>query len=230
MPKRLLIVMFVVLLLLPVGAAFAYPFCGPDQPPNQPSGFCRYDLTGNDTYRVAPGVPFVWLRTEPSSHAAIRATIWPSAGASMVTVGGVARWDGVQWWYEVRTYPSGHVTGWVERVSLAQVVLNSPPVLTPTPTPFPAPPPDGVSDPSIEIQADWRPPFNARVEAGVPFLWMREAPNAGRIIFTLPRNGAFRVIGPAAYDGRQWWWQVSFGIGTTQYVGWVEQGSITPTG
>lgn len=239
MRKRIALLLTALACILPLGAAAAYPFCGPHQPPSQSSAFCRYDLVLNDYYRVTPGLPFVWLRAEPSSTAAVRATVWPSTGASLVTVGGSAHWDGYQWWYEMATYPDGRGRGWVERVSLAQVVQQSaPPVYTPVPFPatpipsFPATPVPmpGVGDPSIEVQANWRAPFDARVEAGVPFLWIRQSPNSGGIVGTLGANAPFRVLGPAAFDGRQWWWQVQAAIGSAHLVGWVEQGSITPVG
>lgn len=216
--KRVIVVLLLVLVsALPFGAASAYPFCGPYQPPNQPSQFCRYDLVANDTYRLASGVPFAWLRAEPSSSAGIRGTVQPGTSASMVTVGGSAHWDGVQWWYEMTTYPDRRVRGWVERVSLAQVVRQPAPAPQ---TPQPAP----GNDPSIEEKAAWNAPFDARVEAGVPFLWLREGPNQGRAVLTISANGAFRVTGPAAFDGHQWWWQVA----AQGSSGWVEQGSITP--
>jgi hypothetical protein len=221
--KKLLLIGLLFGVLIPASAAFAYPFCGPTQPPNQPSGFCRYDLVANDTHRVQTGVSFVWLRNAPSSTADILATVRPSAGPSLVTVGGVAHWDGVQWWYEMATYPDRRVTGWVERVSLAQVVTQSAPEpLSPTPTPVP-----GVNDPSIQLQAAWTAPFNARVEAGVPFLWMREAPNSGRVVATLGAGEQFVVTNGPQFDGYQWWWPVA-NIHRTR--GWVEQGSITPIG
>lgn len=219
--KKLLIVCLVIGCLTMANAALAYPFCGPSQPPDQYAAFCRYDLVANDTYRLAPGVPFAWLRTQPLSHAGIRATIRPSSGASLVTVGGSAHWDGVQWWYEVAIYPSRHITGWVERVSLSQMVLQSATVpLPPTPTPAP------LSDPSIQVQANWGTPFAAVVETGTPFLWLREAPNHGAILATLGASAAFTVEGPAAFDGRQWWWRVT----AHGFSGWVEQGSITLVG
>lgn len=229
--KRFLLAGLIVLVcILPLGAASAYPFCGLYQPPNQSSAFCRYDLVANDTYRVTTGVPFVWLRAEPSSTAGVRATVWPSASASLVTVGGSAHWDGFQWWYEMATYPDWRVRGWVERVSLTQVVLNpAPPVYTPTPAPFqPTSTPDpGVGDPSIEVQAPWTAPLNARVEAGVPFLWIREAPNQGRIFDTLGAGEQFIVTNYPQFDGYQYWWPV---VSFRRIRGWVEQGSITPIG
>lgn len=227
--RKLLLSMFG-LLVLPVSSVLAYPFCGLYQAPDQYAAFCRYDLVANDTYRVAPGVPFVWLRDAPASTGGIRATVRPSAGASLVTVGGSAHWDGFQWWYELSTMPDRRVTGWVERVSLAQFVLNdAPPAVTPLP-PTPTPVAGGITDPSIQVQANWTAPFSARVEDGVPFLWLREGPNQGAVVFTLPRKGAFRVEGPAAFDGYQWWWRVSYRNGLTSHTGWVEQGAITPVG
>jgi hypothetical protein len=223
--KKLILALIVgVALALPTLPAFAYPPCSAFQAPNQYEQFCRYDVTANDTYRVAPGIPFAWLRSAASSAAPPVYTVYPSTGASMVTVTG-GQWDGYQWWWQVETYPNRRARGWVEMASLQQVVQQSAPS-----APVPTPTIEGISDPSIQIQAQWTTPFRGRVEDGTPFLWVRAAPNSGPILYTLRPGTQFEVTGSPGHDGFQWWWPVEIRSGSTVIDGWVEQGSITPSG
>lgn len=217
MKKIVFITVLMAALLFSAAGVFAYPFCGPHQPPNQYSAFCRYDLTANDTYRVRSDVPFVWLRSDPTSTAPVVHTVYPSADATLVTAGAAGYWDGYQWWWEMTTYPGREQRGWVERISLAQVVITTPPD-------------ESVTDASIQLQAKWETPFGAIMEQSenVSFVWIREQPAVGRILYSIRPTEPFQVIGSPESDGYQWWWPVRIGSAAATITGWVEQGSIVP--
>jgi hypothetical protein len=64
---------------------------------------------------VKPGVPFLWLRADPSSAGRILVTALPT---QRLTLSGRSTFDGVQWWWEVS---DGHTYGWVEQVQLVTI-------------------------------------------------------------------------------------------------------------
>jgi len=64
---------------------------------------------------VKASIPFVWVRTTPSSDSPTRATIL--RGWLAIIQDPAPRWDGLQWWWMVRI-PAFNTVGWVEQNSL----------------------------------------------------------------------------------------------------------------
>ena len=221
MKKIAFVVLFASSLLFSIATTLAYPFCGPNQAPNQDEQFCRYNLTNNDTYRIRSDIPFAWLRSAPSSIAPPIATILHSTGASLITAGSDTYWDGYQWWWQMTTYPQRDIKGWVEQASMSQFVVD-PTTATPTIK--------GVNDASIQVLARWETPLRAVLDTSenVSFAWVREQPAAGRILYTIHASEPFQVTGAAGHDGYQWWWPVEINTSNGTISGWVEQGSIAP--
>ena len=221
MKKIAFVVLFASSLLFSLATTLAYPFCSPNQAPNQYEQFCRHDLTNNDTYRIRSDIPFAWLRSDPSSTAAPIATILHTTGASLITSAANTYWDGYQWWWQMTTYPRRDIKGWVEQSSMSQIVIES---VTATPTI------EGVNDASIQVLAHWEAPFRAVLDTSenVSFAWVREQPAAGNILYTIRANEPFQVTGSAGHDGYQWWWPVEINTRKGLISGWVEQGSIAP--
>src|SRR5690242_9689256 len=60
---------------------------------------------------VAANIPFLWLRTQPASNANVIETIYASNVFTAVGSPSDLRFDGVQWWGQIRT---SSATGWVE--------------------------------------------------------------------------------------------------------------------
>lgn len=206
-----LVLIAILVTALPVHASDAdYPPCGPYQIPSD-SVPCGPTYIGGELLRLQPGVPFGWIRNAPSSYSAPVTTIQPSTYASIrvATLGTLEHFDGYQRWYKVTPYPlGGGVIGWIEQASLeAATIWGYPP-----------------DDPAV--QAAWSPPLTGRVKPGIPFLWLRDDPDShAGIRGTIPANGWLTIIGPAAFDGVQWWWTGSWtGRGFT--FGWVEQAHI----
>lgn len=80
-------------------------------PPEDPTQLAQWIIPGSA--QVKPGVPFLWLRTQPSSHAGIIAVM--PAGATLSLLGSPS-FDGVQWWWQVSfTTRRGVKTGYVEQ-------------------------------------------------------------------------------------------------------------------
>ena len=66
---------------------------------------------------VTSSLPFVWLRSAPSSYAAAVYTLYPGYAATVETTGNTA-WDGYQTWTEVYLIANSGIRGWVEQGSL----------------------------------------------------------------------------------------------------------------
>lgn len=166
------------------------------------------------------GVPFAWLRFEPSPFSGFSITLRPVETVQPNDPPAL-RWDGSQWWIYVwpNAAPGNHGYFWVE--------LNSLEALCQT-----APPPSG--------RANWKPGDVVRVRQSVPFVWFRATPAPGDppILTVLP-GAQIVLIGNTAVDlYGQWWWH---GRDLRRNVtGWVEQntvervttvpGPVTPTG
>jgi hypothetical protein len=161
---------------------------------------------------VKPGIPFVWLRRDPSSGGAIVETI-PANGQVRAVSGQNAgqTFDGAQWWGYVA---GGRAEGWVELNSLQ---------LAPNPA---------TATPSASVQT-WRANTVVRVRASVPFAWIRAdlngdspspdaAPAAG--ILATVNAGTELVIVAGPHLARQTWWQVRDPNSTT--VGFVEETAL----
>lgn len=78
---------------------------------------------------VTSSLPFVWIRSAPSSYAAAVYTLYPSYNATVETTGNTT-WDSYQTWTEVYLIGNPGVRGWVEQGSL---VGASQPVAQPQP-------------------------------------------------------------------------------------------------
>src|SRR5689334_13427543 len=66
--------------------------------------------TGN--FSIKPSIPFVWVRTNPSSYAGVITTLYPPSVVIATTnpSQGALLWDGVQWWGLVNL-PMTAITG-----------------------------------------------------------------------------------------------------------------------
>jgi hypothetical protein len=177
--------------------------CGPYVQP----GVCSPRFAKDQQVQIRSGVPFVWLRKEPSSSAQVVGTVVYSVGATLKVAEWPSRWDGYQNWWLVTPLPNSQVAGWVEQASLI----------------------DQAVAPDFSQRANWTAPFTGSIRGGVPFVWIRNAPDSyASVQATLLPWDRFTVLGTPqpVYDGRQWWWYVSartlFGIRT----GYVEQNSI----
>jgi hypothetical protein len=66
-------------------------------------------------HSVRVGLPFAWVRAQPSSDAGIAATLYP--GWLVLIHNATPTWDGRQWWWEV-TVPARGIVGWIEQTAL----------------------------------------------------------------------------------------------------------------
>jgi hypothetical protein len=193
--------------------------CGAFQAPDTPSANCRPAFTSGQYVRIVDGVPFVWLRASPSSHAAVLATALPRRTGFSVTraLDAQASFDGYQWWWNVQMYPSGG-QGWVEQASLT---AETPSTLYVEPAPTHEPPPA------------WGTGVTATLRAGVPFAWMRIEPRSDSPFnYTLLPGASFFVLSePSPVSDRyQYWWPITAMTPQGRRTGWIEQSSIAAPG
>ena len=193
--------------------------CGPFQAPDVPSQLCRPAFTSGQYVRIMDGVPFVWLRAAPSSHAGVVATALPRrAGFSISRApGNQASFDGYQWWWNVQMYPGGG-QGWAEQVSLT---TETPSTLYIEPAP------------THEAPPTWGAPVSATLRAGVPFAWLRIEPRSDSPFnYTILPGTSFLVMpDPSPVSDRyQYWWAVTVVTPQGQRFGWLEQSSIAAAG
>jgi hypothetical protein len=195
--------------------ALAYPPCGPfDEPLSSTSGsFCRPMYSTNELVQLAPGVPFAWIRSTPSSSAPVLKTIYPTSYPSMkVTYANDqnSAWDGFQNWFQVHPYPlDTNIVGWVEQASIMLASRQG------------YPPEDPIN------QAQWAVPQIGYVKPGIPFLWIRTQPASdAAIVYTIPAGGALTITGTPSFDGVQWWWVVYYSSPSGVMQGYVEQQRI----
>jgi len=78
---------------------------------------------------VTSSLPFVWLRSAPSSYAAAVYTLYPGYAATVETTGNTA-WDGYQTWAEVYLIANSGIRGWVEQGSLVSASQPAAPAQT----------------------------------------------------------------------------------------------------
>jgi hypothetical protein len=196
--------------------AWAYPPCGPfDRPlytdgdPATSDSFCRPMYIGNELVQLAPGVPFAWIRAQPSSTAPVLTTIYPTSYPSMRIIYANAQytvWDGFQNWYQVHPYPMNtSIVGWVEQASITFGYRSNYP-------------PENPAD-----LAQWSVPQTGYVKPGVPFLWLRSQPGSTAVLATLPAGATLTIVGSPTFDGVQWWWLVDYRARTGIKRGYVEQ-------
>ncbi len=155
---------------------------------------------------LKPGIPFAWLRFNPSSTAGFSITMRPGDTVQPNNPATLS-WDGFQWWIFVWYNPLGHGYYWVELNSLQPQCQS----ITPTP---------------VTGAAPWTAGTTVQVRGTVPFVWFRTdpAPGAQPIYTVLP--GTRLTIGASAVldQFQQWWWHVR--DPRTGVTGWVEQGSL----
>jgi hypothetical protein len=170
------------------------------------------DWTGK--FSIAQTVPFIWLRTSPSSTASVISTLYaPTVFIASVNPSGESQiFDGVQWWGFV-SLPMTVTFGWVELNSLVRYTEGGPTSTPATPNNLPA-------------HEAWNTSSVVKIKSQVPYVWLRAAPDShGGALITLPPAVLLSVsYSNAVYDARQWWWQVKHA--STGVVGWVEQASL----
>jgi|GEM_PF-599645 len=74
---------------------------------------------------VGGAVPYVWLRTSPSSNGNVVATAHSTNWLAVAN--SAPHWDSVQWWWLVQQLPNGSA-GWVEQNSLVLLPNGSGPI------------------------------------------------------------------------------------------------------
>jgi len=104
------------------------PTCTAYQPPEQVNSFCTHIFTNNQAISISPTVYYVWLRSAASSNAGLTSIVY-SFNQPLFRIATVTpRWDGYQWWWNIRATNNSRVAGWVEQASLvAGVVRATPP-------------------------------------------------------------------------------------------------------
>lgn len=197
---RVPIVIFVLLLVTVTSTGFTLAQQAPPQP--EVEVLCPHVLKS--------GIPFAWLRFEPSSFAGHAVTLLPGETVQLNNPPTLS-WDTVQWW--VYVWPNASPARgyyWVELGSLE-------PRCQPTP---PTPDPGG--------KAPWQPGDRVRVKFSVPFVWFRGAPAPGNSPIHTVLSGAQLVIvqGASRDSFNQWWWQMR--DPATGVTGWIEQNSVEP--
>lgn len=193
-----------VLLLLLFGGIVSSEAAIAQQSPPQPEVqvLCPHTLKS--------GIPFAWLRFEPSSFAGFSVTLWPGETVQLNNPPTLA-WDNTQWWvYVWPNASSARGYYWVELGSL------EPRCQQPTPTP-------------ISGQAPWQPGNRVQVKLSVPFVWFRAAPAPGNppVHTVFPGTQLVIVQGASTDSFGQWWWLMR--DPATGITGWVEQNSVELT-
>jgi hypothetical protein len=158
------------------------------------------------------GIPFAWLRFEPSSFAAYTVTLLPGQTVQANDPPTLS-WDGSQWWvYVYPTSASGRGYFWVELNSLEARCQTS----TPTPTP-------GTGTGA----ANWQAGNTVRVRLNVPFVWFRAAPAPGNppthTVLPGTQLSIMQAL-PVQDSFAQWWWLMR--DSRTGFTGWVEQSVV----
>ncbi|MFO7322475.1 MAG: hypothetical protein DIU68_012145 [Chloroflexota bacterium] len=171
-------------------------------------------------HTLRPGVPFAWLRFEPSSFSRHAVTVLPGQTVTLNNPP-ILAWDGVQWWVYVwpNATPGSHGYYWVELSSLQEQCATATPTHTPTtPPPTPVTPGPGA--------APWQAGNIVRVRSSVPFVWFRGAPTPNtEPIYTVFPGWQLVIVGGSAQDSfGQWWWLMR--DPRNGMTGWVEQNSV----
>lgn len=158
-------------------------------------------------HTLRPGIPFAWLRFEPTIFSGFALTMTPGQTVQLNDPP-ITAWDGMQWWiYVWPNFSSARGYYWVELNSLE--ARCQPP--TPTPDAGAAP---------------WQPGSIVRVRLNVPFVWFRAAPAPGNppIHTVLPGTQLVIVQGASLDSYNQWWWMVR--DPRNGQTGWVEQNTV----
>ncbi len=198
--KRLFMRIPVLMLLLLCLATGAWTAAAQQSPP-QPA------VQADCPYVLKSGVPFAWLRYQPSSFSGFGFTLRPNVTVSLNDPP-VMGWDGVQWWIYVWPNASpGKGYYWVE------LDLLEPRCPSPTP-----PPGTGA--------AVWASGSIVRVRLNVPFVWFRSAPAPGNppVYTVFPGTQLVIVQGATEDSFNQWWWLMR--DPRNGFSGWVEQNTV----
>ncbi len=165
---------------------------------------------------IHSGIPFVWVRTAPSSFAGTLMTLYPRDYAKL-TIGVQAK-DAVQWWVRANITISARrfVQGWIEADSLSACEQTF--------VPTGAPPP-----PNWEHTA-------LCLKTGVPFVWERIAPSSFAPVASTRSAGSCNVGSMPAltswniyrWDGAQWWVLVGHPPREWSSKNWIEVNSLQP--
>lgn len=157
-------------------------------------------------YVLRPGVPFAWLRQQPSSAAGFNLTVFPGQAMAIDNPPRYV-WDGTQWWVSAWIANSNPAATWVEVESIQPNCESVTPV------------PGGVA---------WGPGKSVRVNNTVPFAWLRVRPYPDpeqQPLLTVAPGAVLTLIqGPVADNLNQWWWYLR--DPRTRIAGWVEQASL----
>jgi hypothetical protein len=160
------------------------------------------------TYVLKPGIPFAWLRFEPSSFAGFAVTLLPGETVQPNNPQTLA-WDGVQWW--VYVWPNASPARGYYWVELGSIEPRCQP---------PTPPVSG--------KATWRAGDRVRVRLNVPFVWFRGAPAPGNppihTVFPGTQLVIVRDTTATTDNFNQWWWEMR--NPASGVSGWVEQNSV----
>lgn len=104
------------------------PPCTAYQPPEQVNSTCKHVFFYNQVVSIKPTVYYVWLRVAPSSTANLNYIVYSFNQPQLRIALNTPRWDGYQWWWNIRATNSTLVKGWVEQASLvAGIVRATPP-------------------------------------------------------------------------------------------------------
>jgi hypothetical protein len=215
--RRILLSAFCIGLILCTGinyhpalAAGGPPPCQPTQPENGPRGHCNPTMYPANNVKMKSTVPFVFVRSSPSSNGLITATVYPSASANFQLTADHA-WDGYQWWWKVAVIPkSQRIVGWVEQMSLTLY-----------------------ADDAFGL-AVWRAPSRGTLDRGIYEAQVKSYPtlypDIGYVVTLLHPEDTFTLSATEEpywdpYSHRWWWW---IEVKTTSGVvsGWVEQREI----
>jgi hypothetical protein len=188
--------------------------------------------TNGTAVTITTGVPFIWIRTSPSSAAPVRVVAYRNALLTIRDANPVS--DGTQLWWLVN-YPLLNLYGWVEQRSLVTTVNNptpvptsSAPIVVPTVGPVsaatavPSTPVPPTSVPSASSFAKWGVPGIVHIRQTVGFAWLRVVPG-GAIAQTLLSGSMLLLKDAPTFDGVQYWWPVQT---TGNQTGWIEQNSL----
>ncbi|MFN8527542.1 MAG: hypothetical protein U0670_02910 [Anaerolineae bacterium] len=196
--------------------AFAYPPCSDYESPTPTLGhFCRPALVvANSRLLLRRGVENAVIYVLPSYTSRVIETVTRTGGVDLIAVSGPV-WNDDAWWWEVTSVGLGS-TGYTEQANVKEL-----PIAADAPIPT-------ITDASVQLENDWILPFEATLDDGTPFAWVRQGGSLDDIVYTLNPGAVFTVQPYDFYDGFQWWWSVEIGTPYGIVTGMLEQGSIRP--
>lgn len=104
------------------------PPCTAFQSPEQVNSVCSHLFKYNQVVSISPSIYFVWLRTTPASDSPFTRTIHAFNQPQFRIALATPRWDGRQWWWNIRASNDSRVKGWVEQASLVAGIVRPAPV------------------------------------------------------------------------------------------------------